>query len=75
MRLVMLLLVLAVIGITLVQMLNHKPPVPAIQQEAFSNPALPTVPTRPQDVKAFERDMNRFIQDTAKQRTDQENAQ
>ncbi len=75
MRLVILLLVLAVIGMTLVQMLNHKPPAPAIQQETSSNPATPTVPTRPQDLKAFERDMNRLIQDAANQRADQEKTQ
>lgn len=76
MRLALLLLVLAVIGLSLVKMLNRSPPAPAmIQQEASSNPALPTVPTHPQALTAFERDMNRLIQDTAKQRADQENTQ
>jgi hypothetical protein len=30
------------------------------------------VPTRPEDLKAFEKDLNRFMQDAARQR--QENA-
>lgn len=72
MRMVMLLIVLAIIGMTLVQWLGHKPPAPVISQETPDPAAPPAVPTRPEDLKAFEKDLNRFMQDTARQR--QENA-
>ncbi|MDS4041760.1 MAG: hypothetical protein RKP20_11340 [Candidatus Competibacter sp.] len=71
MRVVLLLLVLAVIGLTLAKLLGGKPPAPAIPREA-SDRALPAVPTRPQDLKGFERDMNRFIQDAATERANRE---
>lgn len=71
MRVVLLLVVLAVIGITLVQWLGNKPPVQVPPREA-SDRAPPPVPTRPQDLKGFEQDINRFMQDAAKQRTGQE---
>jgi hypothetical protein len=69
MRIVLLLVVVAIIGITTAQMLNRKPPEPVVQHSASKGLSLtpPTVPTRPQDVKAFEQDMNRFMQDTARQ--------
>ena len=67
MRVVLLLLVLAAIGLSLAQWLGDKPPNPASSQEAFMSDrvAPPAVPTRPQDLKGFEKDMNRFIQDAA----------
>ncbi|MDS4068723.1 MAG: hypothetical protein RKO24_03800 [Candidatus Competibacter sp.] len=71
MRVVLLLLVLAVIGLTLAKLLGGKPPAPATPREA-SDRALPAVPTRPQDLKGFERDMNRFIQDAATERANRE---
>ena len=73
MRVVLLLLVLAVIGLTLAQLLGGKPPAPATPREASDRtPPLPAVPTRPQDLKGFERDMNRFIQDAATERANRE---
>ena len=78
MRIVMLLVVLMVIGLIMGQMLNHKPPDPpisAIQQGATAGQAPLAVPTRAQDIKAFEQNMNRFIEDAAKQRARQEPAQ
>lgn len=70
MRVVLLLVVLAVIGLTLARWLVPKPP-PAPPPHT-AEPAPPTVPTRPQDLKAFERDLNRFMQDAATQRAGQE---
>lgn len=70
MRMVMLLIVLAVIGLTLTQWLGHKPP--PVVQETPDRAAPPSVPTRPEDLKTFEKDINRFMQDAARQR--QENA-
>lgn len=71
MRIVMLLIVLAIIGLILTQQLGHKPP-PPIVQETPDRAAPPAVPTRPEDLKAFEKDINHFMQDAARQR--QENA-
>lgn len=67
MRIVLLLIVLAIIGMTTVQMLNRKPPEPVAHRSESKGLTPPTVPTRPQDVKAFEQDMSRFMQDAAKQ--------
>ena len=75
MRVVLLLVVLAVIGMSLARWLGGKPPAPAVPGDTPNSAALPAVPTRPQDVKKFEQDINRFIQDAAKQRTDKENTQ
>ncbi len=68
MRMVMLLIVLAVIGMTLVQWLGQKPPAPVISRETPDPAAPPTVPTRPEGLKKFEKDINRFMQDAARQR-------
>jgi hypothetical protein len=67
MRIVLLLVVVAIIGIAIGQLLSRKPPEPVATHSAASGPAPPTVPTRPQDVKTFEQDMGRFMQDAAKQ--------
>lgn len=67
MRIVLLLVVVAIIGLATVQLLNRKPPEPVTAHSAAKGPAPPTVPTRPQDVKAFEQDMGRFMQEAAKQ--------
>ena len=64
MRVLLLLVVLAVIGLTLARWLGEKPTASRVPPEA----ATTAVPTRPQDLKAFERDINRFMQDTATQR-------
>ncbi len=71
MRLILLLVVLAIIGLTINQWLNQKPATTAIPQQAGTIPT-PAVPTRPQDVKKFEQDINRFMQDAAKQPSRQE---
>ena len=68
MRMVMLLVVLAIIGLALTRWLGHKPPPPPVSQETPDHAALPAVPTRPEDLKKFEKDINRFMQDAARQR-------
>ncbi|MFZ4790753.1 MAG: hypothetical protein ACOYMW_07665 [Candidatus Competibacteraceae bacterium] len=69
MQIVLLLVVLAIIGLVTVQWMGGKQPAPPPPPPASSQVAPPpTVPTRPQDLKAFEQDMNRFMQDTATQR-------
>ena len=66
MRILLLLVVLAVIGLTLARWLGQSPtsrvPPPA------DSTAAPAVPTRPQDLSKFEQDLDRFMQDAATQR-------
>lgn len=72
MRVLLLLIVLAVIGVTLARWLDHSPSVPKVSVSSEVGAKPPQVPTRPQDVKAFESDINRFIKDSAVQRANQE---
>ena len=67
MRIVLLLVVLAVIGLTLARWLGQPPPTSRVLPPADST-AAPAVPTRPQELKKFEQDLNRFMQDAASQR-------
>lgn len=67
MRVLLLLVVLAVIGLMLTRWLGEKPATSHVPPAA-DPAAAPTVPTRPQEIKQFERDINRFMQDAATQR-------
>jgi hypothetical protein len=67
MRILLLLIVLAVVGLTLAHWLGQPPPTSRVAPPADST-AAPAVPTRPQDLKKFEQDLNRFMQDAATQR-------
>lgn len=69
MRIVLLLVVLAVIGLTLARWLGQPPRTAPAPPEAAAT--APAVPTRPQDLKKFEQDLNRFMQDAASQRRHQ----
>ena len=53
MRIVLLLIVLAVIGLTLARWLGEPPPTAPVPPPPDST-AAPAVPTRPQDLKPFE---------------------
>ena len=64
---IVLLIALAVIGLTLARWLGKSPPASRIPPPADST-AAPAVPTRPQELKKFEQDLNRFMQDAASQR-------
>ena len=66
MRIVLLLIVLAIIGLTLARWLGQPPRTAPAPPEAAAT--APAVPTRPQDQKKFEQDLNRFMQDAASQR-------
>ena len=70
MRIVLLLIVLAIIGLTLARWLGQSPPASRVPPPADST-AAPAVPTRPQDLKKFEQDLNRLMQDAATQRSRQ----
>ncbi|MDG4551751.1 MAG: hypothetical protein P9G45_15230 [Candidatus Contendobacter sp.] len=67
MRIVLLLIGLAVIGLTLARWLGQPPPAARIPPLRDSTTA-PAVPAQPQDLKKFEQDLNRFMQDAASQR-------
>jgi hypothetical protein len=67
MRILLLLVVLALIGLTLARWLGQPPPTSRVAPPADST-AVPAVPTRPQELKKFEQDLNRFMQDAAAQR-------
>ena len=67
MRILLLLIGLAVIGLTLARWLSQPPRTAPAPPEAAATAAL-AVPTRPQDLKAFEQDLNRLMQDAASQR-------
>jgi hypothetical protein len=67
MRIVLLLVVLAIIGLTLTRWLGEKPTAARVPPEAATS-AAPAVPTRPQELRPFEQDLNRFMQDAATQR-------
>ena len=68
MRVLLLLIVLVIIGLTLSRQLNQPPTTSQPPPEATAPIAAPAVPTRPQDLKPFEQDINRFMQDAATQR-------
>lgn len=68
MRIVMLLIVIAITGMTLVQWLSYNPPTRVIAQQRPDRAAPLATPARPTDLKAFEKDLNRFMQDAARQR-------
>ena len=67
MRIVLLLIVLAVIGLTLARWLGQPPPTSQVPPPPDST-AVPAVPTRPQELQKFEQDLNRFMQDAARPR-------
>lgn len=72
MRVVLLLSILAAIGVALAQWLSNRPTAPAAPRDPPNGTAAPAAPTRPQDVKAFEQDINRFMRDAAERRARQE---
>lgn len=72
MRVLLSLVVIAVMGLGLVQWLDRKAPAPALAGLAQTAVPLPAVPARPQEVAAFSQDIDRFMQDAAAQRTRQE---
>ena len=68
MRIVILLIVVAITGMTLVQWLSHNPSTRVIFQQGPDRAAPLATPTQPTDLKAFEKDLNRLMQDADRQR-------
>jgi hypothetical protein len=65
MRIVLLLIAAAIVGLTLTRWLGQPPKTAPVPPEAAAAPA---VPIRPQDLNTFEQDLNRFLPDAASQR-------
>lgn len=72
MRVLLLLVVVAITGLALSRWLEHPAPPPVAVAETQGRFTAPAVPTRPQDVKAFSEDLDRFIQDASAHRARQE---
>ncbi|PKO28894.1 MAG: hypothetical protein CVU36_16035 [Betaproteobacteria bacterium HGW-Betaproteobacteria-9] len=74
MRLVALLLAFLVVGLLIARQLGGGSPPQVQKPEAISDvavPAMPTVPTRPQDVPGFERQVESYVNDLAAERAKQ----
>lgn len=66
MRMLILLIALAIIGLIIAQQLAGPAEKPAAPTD--SPATAPEVPTRPQELRGFERDINRFVQESAQTR-------
>lgn len=74
MRMVVLLLALLVVGLLVARQLGGGAPAQVQKQEAMSDvavPAMPAVPTRPQDVPKFEQQVEGYVNDLAAERVKQ----
>ena len=71
MRLVVLLLALLVVGLLVARQLNGGAPAQVEKPDAISDVAVPAVPTRPQDVLGFERQVEGYVNDLAAERAKQ----
>lgn len=68
MRLLIILIVLAIIGVLTARQLEKPAPEPATQGQSKDAP--PRVPTRPQEVPKFQKDMNQYMEDQGKKQHD-----
>lgn len=68
MRLIVILLALAVVGLLAAKQLQRPPLEPSRVGLEGGMPGVPVVPQRPQDLQRFEQDMNRFVDETARER-------
>lgn len=74
MRLVVVLLALLVVGLLVARQLGGGSPAQVQKPEALSDvavPGMPAVPTRPQDVPGFERQVESYVNDLADERAKQ----
>jgi len=71
MRMVALLLALLVVGLLVARQLDGGSPAQGQKPEAISDVAVPAVPTRPQDVLGFERQVEGYVNDLAAERAKQ----
>jgi len=75
MRLILVLIALLVVGLLVKHQLTDQP-APVTEIPAIDAPQPPAVPTRPQDVPGFDKDMNQFMDDAeARQKQQIEQAQ
>lgn len=68
MRLIILLIALLVVGLLVSQQINNetKPDVDRAVESSGSN--VPNIPVQPQDVRQFEKDMKKFMEDENSER-------
>ena len=71
MRLVVVLLAVLVVGLLVARQLGGGAPAQVQKPEAISDVAMPAVPTRPQDVPGFERQVEGYVNDLAAERAKQ----
>lgn len=71
MRIVIILIVLAIIGLLFTQRINTPPSDTPHPETTHDAPAPPQVPTRPQDVDAFGEQMQQFSDEAAARRAQQ----
>ncbi len=68
MRMILLLLALLIVGLLVYQQLGGLPERSIEPPEGEAASQAPRVPQHPQDLPAFERDMQQFMQDSAEER-------
>jgi len=71
MRMVALLLALLVAGLLVARQLGGGSPAQVQKPEGISDVAVPAVPTRPQDVPGFERQVEGYVNELATERAKQ----
>ncbi|HYW02911.1 MAG TPA: hypothetical protein VFA86_03130 [Gammaproteobacteria bacterium] len=67
MRLILLLVALAIVGLLVARSLHHPAPPAAATPQAHSTSGPPRVPTTPQEVPGFKKNMNSFVHRTEQQ--------
>lgn len=68
MRMILLLLALLIVGLLVYQQLGGIPDRSIDPPESEAGSQAPRVPQRPEDLPAFEREMQQFMQDSAEER-------
>lgn len=71
MRMIVVLLALLVVGLLVVRQLGGGSPAKVEKPAAVSDVAVPVVPTRPEDVREFERQVEGYVNDLAAERAKQ----
>lgn len=71
MRMIVVLLALLVVGLLVARQLGDGPPAQVEKPAAVSDVTVPAMPTRPQDVREFERQVEGYVNDLAAERAKQ----
>lgn len=70
MRMIVLLVALLLVALLVARQIGTGPPAPQVDQTRENRPS-PQTPTRPQDVRRFSKDMDRFMRDSAQRRREE----